>query len=88
MSPPRQFPRTEPVDLIADESAYTPLRRSPGLLPLVPLSVGTTLGTGPRRPSAVGVRSAAGLVVYFAYGRRRSELARSRFGSEQPAQGE
>ncbi|WP_338013527.1 amino acid permease C-terminal domain-containing protein [Saccharothrix sp. ALI-22-I] len=38
--------------------------------------------------SAFGVWSAGGLVVYFGYGRRRSELARSRSGPEQPAQGE
>ncbi|MGW4116542.1 amino acid permease [Actinosynnema sp. NPDC004786] len=46
MSPLRQLLRTKPVDPIADEGAHQGLRRSLGLLPLVALSVGATLGTG------------------------------------------
>jgi basic amino acid/polyamine antiporter, APA family len=46
VSPLRQLLRTKPVDLIADEGARTSLRRSLGLVPLISLSVGATLGTG------------------------------------------
>ncbi|MFB9432150.1 amino acid permease [Streptoalloteichus tenebrarius] len=38
--------RTKPVEQLADEGAHTKLKRSLGLLPLVSLSVGATLGTG------------------------------------------
>lgn len=38
--------RTKPVEQLSDESAHTPLRRSLGLVSLVALSVGATLGTG------------------------------------------
>lgn len=38
--------RTKPVERIADEGAHTSLRRSLGLVPLIALSVGATLGTG------------------------------------------
>ncbi len=38
--------RTKPVDRLADDSAHTQLRRTLGLVPLVALSVGATLGTG------------------------------------------
>lgn len=67
-------------------------------VPVVPLlglgmCVLLVAGLAPATWSAFGIWSAAGLVVYFAYGRRRSELARSRSdpGSSahgQPAQGE
>jgi APA family basic amino acid/polyamine antiporter len=38
--------RTKPVEQMTDDGAHTSLRRSMGLLPLVALSVGATLGTG------------------------------------------
>jgi APA family basic amino acid/polyamine antiporter len=38
--------RTKPVERITDEGEHTGLRRGMGLLPLIALSVGATLGTG------------------------------------------
>ncbi|QTR01762.1 amino acid permease [Saccharothrix algeriensis] len=38
--------RTKPVDRIADDGEHTSLRRTLGLVPLIALSVGATLGTG------------------------------------------
>ncbi len=38
--------RTKPVERITDEGANTQLKRSLGLVPLIALSVGATLGTG------------------------------------------
>ncbi|WP_229685885.1 amino acid permease [Longimycelium tulufanense] len=38
--------RTKPVEQLADEGAHTALKRGMGLVPLVSLSVGATLGTG------------------------------------------
>ncbi|SHG01969.1 amino acid permease [Streptoalloteichus hindustanus] len=46
MLTPQTLLRTKPVEQIADEGAHTKLKRSLGLLPLVSLSVGATLGTG------------------------------------------
>jgi APA family basic amino acid/polyamine antiporter len=60
------------------------------VVPLLGLGMCALLvaGLAPATWPAFGVWSAAGLVVYFAYGRRRSELARSRSGPEDSAQGE
>ncbi|MFJ4651599.1 amino acid permease [Nocardia sp. NPDC088792] len=38
--------RTKPVEQLASEGEHTALRRSMGLIPLIALSVGATLGTG------------------------------------------
>jgi APA family basic amino acid/polyamine antiporter len=47
MSPPlKSLLRTKPVERITDDGEHTGLRRSMGLLPLIALSVGATLGTG------------------------------------------
>ncbi|MFD7653671.1 amino acid permease [Actinosynnema sp. NPDC059797] len=46
MSPPHRLLRTKPVDRMAEEGARTPLRRGLGLVSLISLSVGATLGTG------------------------------------------
>ena len=46
MSYAQQFTRVKPAERISDEGAHTPLKRTLGLLPLVALSVGATLGTG------------------------------------------
>ncbi|MFC5053168.1 amino acid permease [Saccharothrix xinjiangensis] len=46
MSPPHRLLRTKPVDRMTEEGARTSLRRGLGLVPLISLSVGATLGTG------------------------------------------
>ncbi|MGP4020543.1 amino acid permease [Saccharopolyspora sp. 5N708] len=46
MSFARTLLRVKPAEQIADEGSHTQLRRTLGLVPLVALSVGATLGTG------------------------------------------
>ena len=50
--------------------------RGMNLFVATPLCALLVAGLAPATWLAFGVWSAAGLVVYFAYGRRRSELAR------------
>lgn len=40
------FTRVKPAERLADDGSHTPLKRSLGLIPLMALSVGATLGTG------------------------------------------
>ncbi|MFB9565550.1 amino acid permease [Saccharopolyspora hordei] len=46
MSAARSLLRVKPAEQLTDEGAHTQLRRTLGLVPLVALSVGATLGTG------------------------------------------
>ncbi|MGW1677773.1 amino acid permease [Saccharopolyspora sp. NPDC002376] len=46
MSFARTLMRVKPAEQLADEGSHTQLRRTLGLIPLVALSVGATLGTG------------------------------------------
>ncbi|RCW45219.1 amino acid/polyamine/organocation transporter (APC superfamily) [Halopolyspora algeriensis] len=46
MSSARTLLRVKPAEQLTEESSHTPLRRTLGLVPLVALSVGATLGTG------------------------------------------
>ncbi|WP_243792493.1 amino acid permease [Saccharopolyspora gloriosae] len=46
MSYAQLFSRVKPVERLTDEGSHTALNRTLGLLPLVALSVGATLGTG------------------------------------------
>ncbi|GAA0515530.1 amino acid permease [Saccharopolyspora thermophila] len=46
MSFARSLLRVKPAEQLAEDGSHTPLRRTLGLVPLVALSVGATLGTG------------------------------------------